>query len=297
MSDVVNYYMSAPPIARTVATVVFLASLGVYTGMLSIYGFIFHYSLLLKFPPAIHRFVTSFLITSKDLGVLFDTYFVYTYLSQLERNNSKFVKKEDLIWYLIFVGGTITAPHISARIVKLLLQLSRFLELRKITPALRPSRHSHTSLGAVRSVGMFLNQIWTGAYLYLHALLIALCYTANQDARGMQAHFYIITVPAQLMPWCMLLAQLLFTGWESFQVGLTGILAAHLHDFLTRIYPEFGGGPNLAPTPWFLSWIMSTPRTRPTPYGTSYAPPRSGSERSGPLPDSWRTKGPGRRLG
>ncbi|KAI0599140.1 Der1-like family-domain-containing protein [Biscogniauxia sp. FL1348] len=251
MSDVVNYYMSAPPIARTVATVVFLASLGVYTGMLSIYGFIFHYSLLLKFPPAIHRFVTSFLITSKDLGVLFDTYFVYTYLSQLERNSSKFMKKEDLIWYLMFVGGTIT----------------------------------------------FLNQIWTGAYLYLHALLIALCYTANQDSRGMQAHFYIITVPAQLMPWCMLLAQLLFTGWESFQVGLTGILAAHLHDFLTRIYPEFGGGPSLAPTPWFLSWIMSTPRTRHTSYGTSYAPPRSGGEGSGPLPDSWRAKGPGRRLG
>ncbi|KAI1505621.1 Der1-like family-domain-containing protein [Biscogniauxia marginata] len=251
MSDIVSYYMATPPIARTVATVVFLASLGVYTGMLSIYGFIFHYSFLLKFPPGIHRFVTSFLITSKDLGVLFDTYFVYTYLSQLEKGNSKFMKKEDLIWYLMFVGGTIT----------------------------------------------FLNQIWTGAYLYLHALLIALCFTANQDQRGAQAHFYIITVPAQLMPWCMLLAQLLFSGWESFKVGLTGLLAAHLHDFLTRIYPEFSNGPNLAPTPWFLSWIFSSPRTRPTPYGASYAPQGGASERRGPLPDSWRTKGPGRRLG
>jgi hypothetical protein len=106
------------------------------------YGFFFHYSMLLKFPPAIHRFVTSFLITSKDLGVLFDTYFVYTYLSQLEKSNAKFSKKEDLIWYLTFVGGVIivgqprgslfhflflfvfvrlspftAVPHISARIV------------------------------------------------------------------------------------------------------------------------------------------------------------------------------------
>ncbi|KAI0471777.1 Der1-like family protein [Xylariaceae sp. FL0804] len=238
MSDVRSAYMAAPPIARTVATVVFLASVGVYTGMLDIYGFLFHYSLLIKFPPAVHRLVTSFLITSKDLGVLMDTYFLYTYIAQLERGHPKFMKKEDLLWYLTFVGGAIVA------------------------------------------------------------LTIAICYTATQDSRGMQAHFYVATIPAQLMPWCMLLLQLLFGGWGAFQLGLTGIVAAHLHDFLTRIYPEFGGGPNLIPTPWFYSWIMSTPRTRETGYGTSHAPTsNSSSTRSGPLPDSWRTKGPGRRLG
>jgi Derlin-2/3 len=133
--------------------------------------------------------------------------------------------------------------------------------------------------------------------MYLHALLIAICYTATQDQRGMQAHFYVVTVPAQLMPWCMLLAQLLFAGWGSFLLGLTGIFAAHLHDFLTRIYPQFGNGPNLIPTPGFFSWIISTPRIRNTGYGTSYAPPVDSSGRGGPLPDSWRSKGPGRRLG
>ncbi|KAI0525372.1 Der1-like family protein [Xylaria bambusicola] len=251
MSDVTTLYFSTPPVARTVATAVFVASVGVYTGMLSIYGFFFHYSMLLKFPPAIHRLVTSFLITSKDLGVLFDTYFVYNYLSQLEKGNAKFSKKADLIWYLMFVSGVI----------------------------------------------ILVNQLFTGAVLYLHGLLIAICYTATQDQRGMQAHFYVVTVPAQLMPWCMLLAQLLFAGWGSFLLGLTGIFAAHLHDFLTRIYPEFGHGVNLIPTPGFISWILATPRMTNMGYGTSITPRSGSSGRGGPLPDSWRSKGPGRRLG
>ncbi|KAI1776292.1 Der1-like family protein [Hypoxylon cercidicola] len=252
MADIASVYMNTPPIARTVATAVFVSSVGVYTGMLSSSPFFFHYSLLLKFPPALYRLVTSFLITGPDFGVLLDTYFVFTYLSQLEMGNSKFPRKEDLIWYLMFVSSII----------------------------------------------VLLNQLFTGAVSYLHALLIALCYTSTQDQRGMSAHFYVITIPAQLMPYCLLLVQLLFPGgWHNLKVGLTGLFAAHLHDFLTRLYPEFGNGPNLIPTPGWLSWILSTPRVRNTAYGQSIGPQREGSGRSGPLPDSWRSAGPGRRLG
>ena len=75
--------------------------------MLSGKPFYFHWRLLWAFPPGIHRFVTSFLLTGPGLSVLFDTYFVFTYLSQLEKNNSKFTRKEDLIWYLMFVGTII----------------------------------------------------------------------------------------------------------------------------------------------------------------------------------------------
>ncbi|KAI1813531.1 Der1-like family protein [Poronia punctata] len=252
MSDISSLYFSAPPVARTVATAVFLSSLAFWTGMVAPYHFFFHYSVLLKFPPAIHKIVTSFLITSKDLGVLMDTYFIYTYLRQLESLNAKFTKKEDLVWYLTFVGGVI----------------------------------------------VLVNQIFTGAYMYLHALMIAICYTATQDQRGAQAHFYVVTVPAQLMPWCLLLLQLVIGGMSSFLVGLTGIVAAHLHDFLTRIYPEFGNGPNLIPTPRFMSWFVGPPpRVSNTGYGTAYMPPADNSGRGGPLPDSWRSRGSGRRLG
>ncbi|KAI0377931.1 Der1-like family-domain-containing protein [Hypomontagnella monticulosa] len=252
MSDMVSIYMNTPPIARTIATAVFICSVGVYTGMISAQPFVFHYLRLLKFPPALYLFVTSFLLTGPDLGVLFDTYFIFTYLSQLESHNPKFSKKEDMIWYLMFVGSVI----------------------------------------------ILLNSLFTNGMVFLPALLIALCYTATQDQRGMNAHFYVITIPAQLMPYCLLLVQLLFPdGWNKLKIGLTGLLAAHLHDFLSRIYPEFGNGPNLIPTPWFISWIMSTPRTQNTVYGQSMAPPKEGGGRGGPLPDSWRTRGSGRRLG
>jgi len=36
---------------------------------------IFYLPFLWKMPPQIWRLVTSFLITSKDLGIIFDTYF------------------------------------------------------------------------------------------------------------------------------------------------------------------------------------------------------------------------------
>ncbi|KAI1397814.1 Der1-like family-domain-containing protein [Hypoxylon fuscum] len=252
MADMVSVYMSTPPIARTIATAVFACSVGVYTGMLSANPFLMHYSFLFKFPPALYRLVTCFLLTGPNINVLMDTYFIFTYLSQLETNSSKFPRKEDMIWYLMFIGSII----------------------------------------------ILLNQIFTGAVVYLQALLIGLCYTATQDQRGMNAHFYVITIPAQLMPYCLLLVQLLFpNGWESMKIGLTGLVAAHLHDFLTRIYPEFGNGPNLIPTPRFISWIMSTPRVRNTVYGQSMVPPGEQRGRGGPLPDSWRSVGPGRRLG
>ncbi|RYO96069.1 hypothetical protein DL764_007548 [Monosporascus ibericus] len=250
MSDIASSYWAAPPISRTIATAVFACSVAVYTGMISGYPFFFHYSTLLQFPPAVHRLVTSFLITGPNLSVIFESYFIYSYLSQLEKGNSKFSKKEDLIWYLMFVGGVIIT----------------------------------------------LNQIFTGAGHYLPALLIAVCYTATQDKRGQTAHFYIVNVPAQTMPYCMLLLNMLLQGPSSFFVGLTGLVSAHLHDFLVRLYPEFGNGPNLIPTPGFLSYIVGTPRVQNTSYGQKFVPRSSGS-RSGPLPDSWRSKGPGRRLG
>lgn len=58
-------------------------------------------------PPQIWRFGTAFLLTGPALGLLFDTYFLYSYLSQLEVGNARFSRKEDLVWYLMFVGGTI----------------------------------------------------------------------------------------------------------------------------------------------------------------------------------------------
>lgn len=68
---------------------------------------IFHVFYIWKFPPELWRVPTSFLLTGGGLGLLFDTYFLYKYLSELEIANRRFPKKEDLIWYLFCVSAGI----------------------------------------------------------------------------------------------------------------------------------------------------------------------------------------------
>ena len=104
----------------------------------------------------------------------------------------------------------------------------------------------------------------------------------------------------------MLLATLLMSP-QLLPLQITGLVAAHLHDFLTRIYPEFSGGPNLLPTPGFMSSLVHTPRVLQRDYGTAFrTQPRpgqtsgrtTGSSTGGSvLPDSWRSRGQGHRLG
>jgi Derlin-2/3 len=137
----------------------------------------------------------------------------------------------------------------------------------------------------------------------LSALILAMCYTVTQDQRGMKTQVYFVTIPAQLLPYCMILLSL-FMGHDLDYIILQfeGLLAAHLYDFLTRIWPEFGGGTNYIPTPGFLSRVMNTPRVLQRSYGTAIRSTASSSGRdtgaeAGPLPDSWRTRGSGQRLG
>ncbi|KAF6836166.1 DER1-like family member protein (centromere/microtubule-binding protein CBF5) [Colletotrichum plurivorum] len=260
MSELLDTYWQAPPIARTVATVAFVTSLSVLLGIVNAYYLIFVPEYLFKFPPQIWRFGTNFLLTGPQLGLLFDTYFLYHYLTALEVGNPRFQRREDVVWYLMFVCTVTTA-------------LCTYL---------------------------------MGGGAFLPALILAMCRTVTQDQRGMKANFYFVTIPAQLTPFCMMLVSLLFPGgYYNFMLQLMGFLAAHLYDFLSRIYPEFSGGPNLIPTPAFLSRLVQTPRMYRREYGTAV---RGGGGQStgsstgaslgnGPLPDSWKTRGAGRRLG
>jgi Derlin-2/3 len=141
----------------------------------------------------------------------------------------------------------------------------------------------------------------------LTGLILAMCYTVTQDQRGMKATFYVITIPAQLTPYCMILINLFFPGGTlRMIVQIEGLIAAHLYDFLTRLWPEFGGGRNLIPTPAVLSRLVQTPNMLRRDYGTAFrarggdgdaASGQSTGASTGPLPDSWRTRGKGQRLG
>lgn len=107
-----------------------VSSLAVQFNMLDPRLIVFHSSYLWKFPPEIWRPATSFLLAGGGINMLFDTYFFYHYLSQLEIGHPRFPRKADLIWYLMFVGAVILVsladlvlrdvlsyPPISARIV------------------------------------------------------------------------------------------------------------------------------------------------------------------------------------
>jgi len=60
---------------RTLAASALCLSIVVYLGLLNPYYVIWHPPYILQFPPQLWRAVTSFLITGKDLSILFDTYF------------------------------------------------------------------------------------------------------------------------------------------------------------------------------------------------------------------------------
>ncbi|KAL2136804.1 hypothetical protein VTI74DRAFT_1456 [Chaetomium olivicolor] len=139
-----------------------------------------------------------------------------------------------------------------------------------------------------------------GGFFFLGGLITAMCYTATQDQRGMKTNFIFFTVPAQSLPYCMILMSLLVEP-HAVPLQISGILAAHLHDFLTRLWPEFGGGRNYLQTPAFVSYLIQTPRILRREYGTAIRQPGSGTSTGAStgsvLPDSWKTRGTGRRLG
>ncbi|KAL0943974.1 der1-like family protein [Colletotrichum truncatum] len=108
MSEMLDVYWQAPPIARTLATATFVTSVSVLLGIVSPYWFIFMPDYLYKIPPQIWRLGTNFLLTGPQLSLLFDTYFLYTYLTALEVGNPRFARREDVVWYLMFVCTVIT---------------------------------------------------------------------------------------------------------------------------------------------------------------------------------------------
>lgn len=143
-----------------------------------------------------------------------------------------------------------------------------------------------------------LNVALTDGMLFCSALVLALTYTSTQDDRGMKQTFVVITVPSQFIPYMMLLMTFVMLGPDAAKVQGTGLVAAHLHDFLTRLWPTFGGGSNLLPTPRFIARFFQSTQATTTDksYGTSFRPAEREAGGS-VLPESWKARGSGHRLG
>jgi Derlin-2/3 len=103
----------------------------------------------------------------------------------------------------------------------------------------------------------------------------------------------------------MLFLTFVMSGSYHAKTQSTGLVAAHLHDFLTNIYPTFGGGRNWLRTPGFIErfFANTAPEVISQSYGTAFKPGQpaqgasTGSYTNRVLPDSWRNRGSGHRLG
>jgi Derlin-2/3 len=141
-------------------------------------------------------------------------------------------------------------------------------------------------------------------FVFTSALILAFIYTFAQDNRGKKAYFVIVQIPVQYLPWAMLTLTLIMGGWPAALSEGTGILAAHLYDFLTRLYPTFQGGRNWVQTPAVIKRAFGADRSSFShkAYGSSFragrpAPQQSSSGWTSALSGSWGGRGTGRRLG
>ncbi|KAI9037370.1 pseudouridine synthase CBF5 [Aspergillus affinis] len=109
----------------------------------------------------------------------------------------------------------------------------------------------------VLTAGFLLNSV-----IFTHALILAFIYTFAQDNRGRKANFFVIQIPIEFLPWATLAFTLVRSGWPAALNDSMGVVAAHLYDFLTRIYPTFGGGRNYITTPAFVRRLFASGERR-----------------------------------
>lgn len=155
----------------------------------------------------------------------------------------------------------------------------------------------------IASVIMLTAGFYLGAGVFTQALILAFAYTYSQDNKGTRTMFFVVEIPTLFLPWARLALTFVMKGWYPASIEFTGIVAAHLYDFVTRIYPTFGGGKNYIVTPAFIHrWFTGSLRGgQERVYGQAYRPPNEGE--NGPrgwassVRTVWNSRGSGRRLG
>ena len=99
----------------------------------------------------------------------------------------------------------------------------------------------------------------------------------------MQVNFWFVPLKAQFMPFAIIAFALLSDGPGSAIMLGTGLIAAHLYEFLTVIWPTFGGGRNWLATPAWLANVSfdGGPQTGERGYGTAVDPRQRQAQRNG----------------
>ena len=135
---------------------------------------------------------------------------------------------------------------------------------------------------------------------------MAIAYTYAQENRGKQVSFFVLNIEVKYLPYAMLFLTFIQSGPEATFEEAMGIPAAHLYDFLTRYWPEHGGGVNMLKTPEFVTrWfegVSGAKQVTVKGHGTAFRPnstatPSSSSSSAFSSGSAWGGRGQGRRLG
>ncbi|CBY01016.1 hypothetical protein LEMA_P021460.1 [Plenodomus lingam JN3] len=326
-----DVFWTLPPVSRTItALAVGVSALG-YSGLidLSNYVFVSQWVFTMKMVPQLWRVVTGFLITKPKFGILLDPYFLYQYGSGLERESSRFSQPGDFFVYTAFLASIIvtTSDYLLAQPI-LLAEAIPGTEgeypctlCRSVIRKIQKGR-----VWCVSMVGMLLEKALRmlsislggelyaniarvkatagaafGSYTFLPALSLAYAYTYAQENPTRKVSFFVVTFDCKFLPYAMLAMSFVMDGPGTALVQICGLLAAHMYDFLTRIWPTFGGGKNYIFTPQIVrSWFGATPGSvQNRGYGHAVqgrgAAPSTGASTS--VRNAWGSMGPGRRLG
>lgn len=144
--------------------------------------------------------------------------------------------------------------------------------------------------------------------MLLSPLTLALAYTYAQENANRQVSYFIVTFSAKWLPYAMLLATLLMASPEAALLQATGLAGAHTYNFLTKIWPQYGGGSNYVRTPAIIQKWFNEPAGTATSRGAGTAfsaRPAGTANRSGTFTGSqaswtsgmWNQRGQGHRLG
>nr|POE65163.1 derlin-1 [Quercus suber] len=152
--------------------------------------------------------------------------------------------------------------------------------------------------------------------MLLSPLTLALAYTFAQENPDRQMTYFVVTISSKWLPYVMLAMTFVLGSPQEALLQATGLIAAHAYDFLTKYWPEYGGGRHLLSASQFVQQWFAPPPGTPVrrAFGTAYSgrptqaqnvpqqPANSGGGGGGAWGSGfnstpWSTRGQGRRLG
>ncbi|KAH8733217.1 Der1-like family-domain-containing protein [Phaeosphaeriaceae sp. PMI808] len=286
---IMDVFWTLPPVTRTLtALAVAVSALG-YGQIISLNQFVYYtpYVFTTRIVPQVWRIFTAFLVTKPKIGILLDPYFFYQYGSGLERESPRFSQPGDFFTFVVFVATVIVHTILAVAVP----------EFEEDYPCTLCSSVIRIILirDCVATAGYGL-----GGYTFLPALTMAFAYIFAQDNPTRQVNFFILNFDAKYLPYALLFMTLVMDDPSSALAQGTGLIAAHLYDFLTRIWPTFGGGKNYIFTPQIVKNAFGSAPGQAQNRAYGQAIPGRATASSGAstgVSNRWGGSGPGRRLG